>query len=78
MNNEHYQTKDIRLASALIAIGFPVTSISKENDKVTMYFQREGTLLDQAISRYWMKTLLVDAQSLLIEHQILKQRITNL
>lgn len=76
--DEYYQTKDTCIASSLIAIGFPIASISKENDKVIMYFKREGTLLDQAISRYWMKTLFVDAQSLLIEYEVLSQRISQL
>jgi len=76
--DELFKTPDTRVASALVTVGFPVQSMSKEDGRVFFYFQREGTLLDQTISRYWMKTLLLDAQSLLNENQILKQRIANL
>ena len=73
-----FRTPDTRIASALITSGFPVESMSKDGSRVIFFFEREGTLLDQAVARYWMKTLLVDAQSLLIEHEVLNQRISQL
>jgi len=76
--NDLYQTPDTRIATALVASGFTIEMMEKDKHRVIFYFKREGSMLDHVISRYWMKTLPIDAQTLLIENQIIKQRIANL
>ncbi len=74
-----FSTSDTFLSSAIVANSIPIDSMSKEKDgRVYFYFNREGNLLDQIVERYWNKTLHTDAQTLLMEHRILKQRIANI
>ena len=76
--SDQYQTSDTFIATTLVASGIPIASMSRESDgRVYFYFDRENGLLDQVVARYWNKTLLIDAQTLLNEGKILKHRIAN-
>lgn len=71
-----YQTPDTRIASVLVTAGFPVASMEKKGGRVVFFFEREAEI-DSLLARYLTKNLLLDAQSLLLEYLILKQRIAN-
>lgn len=77
--NNYYSTPDTFLASAIVANGIPISSMYKEEDgRVHFCFSREEQILDRIVTNYWRKTLATDAQTLLFEYKILKQRIANL
>ena len=75
VENKTYTTFDISLTAVLLTYGFELESIDKANPrKVQFIFLRKDTL-DEIVTKYWSKELVVEPQSLLSNLKMLKNRI---
>lgn len=78
-NLQYYKTSDTNLATAIIARGFPASAMNRQSDgRVYFSFLDVNQQVSQISEQYWAKALQVDAQTVLMEFKILKQRISNL
>lgn len=82
---EIYKTKDIYLASTLLALEFPIDKTTKEGNQTFFHFRikREPFIvgdsftIDKAIKAYWDKTIKINPLSLFNAFKELKNRIYN-
>lgn len=82
---ELYKTKDIYLASTLLALEFPIRKTSKEGTQTFFHFgiEREPFIvgddftIDKAVKAYWNKTIQLTPINLFSSFKELKNRIFN-
>lgn len=83
MENENlYSTKDIYLASALVASNFELQSLEKKGKNFYFVFKKQSLIdptinIDNFVNKYWGGTLIVDAKTLFSSFRELKNRIYN-
>lgn len=70
-----FKTSDIFLASTLIALGFEVEKLCREESTKVEFSFLQATALEEAINKYWAKRLMVEPQTLLLSLKMLKNRI---
>ncbi len=76
--NDLYSTSDTALATSIIASGIPVEHMERKGDGRVYFYFCEELDVSPIANRFWAKSLQVDAQTILTEFKILKQRISNL
>jgi hypothetical protein len=75
LKTDEYSTTDLGLSAALLATGFELISLNKQNpNKVVFIFTRK-TGIDEAIKDYWNNNLKVDAQGYFNAIKRLKNQI---
>ena len=74
MPNPLFKTTDFNTTAVLSALGFKVQNIITFNERKTFIFKDTKELQD-VLSRYWERKLLVDAQTLFQSIKNLKTRI---
>jgi len=74
---ENYVTKDIYVASYLIAIGYRRYSLSQNERQFTFIFEPETSLetLEMEVDNYWAENTSVDAKHLFTAFKELKNRM---
>lgn len=78
-----YKTKDIYLASTLLAMEFPIEKTERENDRIFFFFRTEREPLiagdtftiDKAIKAYWDRSIEIAPLQLFGSFKELKNRI---
>ncbi len=77
MHDPEFITSDTTLATAIVASGIPVGSLTRrENGRVYFSFQPKERA-EQITNLFWAKSLHVDAHTILAEYKTLKHRISN-
>lgn len=71
-----YSTKDIYLASALVASGFQLEDITKQEKQFTFLFKLSKEI-EYAVSDYWSGTLQSVAKDLFSAFRDIKSRMYN-
>ena len=74
---ENYQTSDIGSATALISIGYSLSSFDKTNSQRALFIFDNSPELQASLKGYWSGNLLVDAKTFFENHKWLKSRIYN-
>lgn len=83
MENENvYSTKDIYLASALVASNFELQTLEKRGKNFYFLFKKQSLIdissnIDDFVNKYWGGMLIVDAKTLFSSFRELKNRIYN-
>ncbi|MFC1615780.1 DUF5659 domain-containing protein [Patescibacteria group bacterium] len=73
--NKEFCTNDIFLSTALMSLGYPISSLAKASDrKVKFYFQGDQRM-DEIIQKYWAQKLSIEPQAFSANLKILKSRI---
>jgi len=75
MSNEIYGTHDLYLSSVLIAEGFPLQKLEKNQaGKATFYFQQSGKL-NAVVQGYWNQSLRINPNDLFNGLKFLKNSL---
>jgi hypothetical protein len=76
---DHFNTFDLGLSSALVSLGYEIVAIDKTNPRKAQFvFQKQNPALgeiDEDIKRYWDGRLVVDARRLIDNMKMLKNRL---
>lgn len=75
---ELYPTKDIYLASTLLALNFPLIEITKEDKQYTFHLAKDigiGQTIDEYVEAYWSSTLKIDPKKLWSSYREIKGRM---
>ncbi len=74
---QNYVTKDIYVASYLIAIGYRHYSLTQNEKQFTFIFEPETSLeaLEMEVDNYWAENTSVDAKHLFTAFKELKNRM---
>jgi len=74
-SREHFLTFDLGLATALVALGYELARLEKENPKKVQFIFRRTKNIDFTINSYWDGKLEIDARTLFEDLKMLKNRI---
>jgi hypothetical protein len=75
MSRKQFETQDLNLSAVLIAKGFELTEVIKNNyGKATFCFDSTQEIQD-VIQQYWNNKLLINPQELFHALKLLKNRI---
>lgn len=76
-NKEYFSTSDLNLSAVLVANGFPLEYIEKDDlSKSTFHFIKSKQL-DQLIEQYWRLELRIEPHELFNSLKALKNRMYN-
>ena len=70
-----FSTFDLSLATVLVALGFPVESLNRQNQNKVEFSFRKQEGLDAVIQGYWAKTLQIEPQTLFANLKAIKNRL---
>lgn len=73
---EFIKTSDISLASSLLAVGFTIRAVDNHERIATFYFDKTEAV-EQSISDYWARTMMVTPIDLFSARKQLMTRIKN-
>lgn len=71
-----YKTKDLYLATTLVALDYPLNKLEKEGAIFFFVFPKDPKL-ESEIDRYWTGKLLIDPMKLFNAFKTLKARMYN-
>lgn len=74
-SENYFTTPDLGLASALVALGFTVSHLDKQNPRRVEFFFEHSKELDDCVQAYWASTLDVIALTYFNAMRMLKSRI---
>ncbi|MBU0731275.1 hypothetical protein KKC88_00165 [Patescibacteria group bacterium] len=69
-----YKTRDMNLASSLVACGFKV-EVRKNNNNICDFLFKNSKNLDTTIAQYWNQELEIEASNLFTAIKNIKARI---
>jgi len=73
--DKHFSTSDLNLSAVLVANGFPLEYILKDDlSKATFYFLKSKQL-DELIDKYWRLELVIEPHDLFNSLKALKNRM---
>lgn len=72
---KYFSTSELALCAALICLDFSLDSLDKTNPQRTVFIFERSEGLDQAISKFWQRELLIEPLSFFEAQRYLKSRI---
>lgn len=62
MHHNYYETSDLGLATALVAVGHHLIDINRLNPRRAVFIFDKTSEVDDAVNKYWHDELVVSAQ----------------
>ncbi len=73
--NEFFTTYDLNLSAVLVASGFQLDSIEKQNHKKALFYFARNAELDKVLQAYWSQQIRMDPFALFNALKFLKNRL---
>ena len=76
---KYFSTSELSLSAALICLNFSLDSLDKTNPQRTVFiFKRSSKGLDETVSNFWQRKLLIEPIAFFEAQRYLKSRIYEL
>jgi len=77
-DQKYFSTSELSLCAALICLNFSLDSLDKTNPKRAVFILKRNKGLDEAVSNFWRRKLLIEPIAFFEAQRYLKSRIYEL